>query len=828
MADPFSTAAAAISLVDIVIKSAREISAIIAALKGAPENLHRAHERVCEVRSLLEHLTRLENSYRLRPIRQVNPQSLASICNIVKSIDSDLKLLRSKIEEPIINTDPLSRRVLKVFRFSRREESIDKIWSRLDHRVTLINGHLSALGRDNDITSRTLLETINDTSQGLVQELRTNTSVSQQLLRGQEELRDGVLDVRARLHNRPQIYPRVHIYEGSANDAADVLSMVRRLLPSARPGAYLPGTNIGHMIWVEEKLLDILSSAYELAGSERESGQLLVPYGTRRVTQPIGLQALHFFNAQSSSVLQRQLDRLRKREMRVRQNDETEILVPFPEGNLFVRITNECHVSWDNSSCTLRGFRVFFASETSYDLPGISIAFIESSNNGLKIPPAIRTFGIVPRECKIIEHILHGNTQEVQAVLERGECSARDRDLHGNSLLLYAIRHMRYDICCLLLGLGADPIDCDARGNTALTCFLKCWDLGDNTLPFEDFIRLFGANGCFAYELLVKRMDYSGRTIVVFSCSPLFTALRRLRDRRANPDHFRILLNHTSEVNPIRGTGTMLLEIAANNVHYSKIGSVVRALLYAGADARSTDIQGSGVLSYYCRSLSSCRGYLSDGKAEESIVELLVELIAHGASPSGWKASLPTDLALAPAFWGLWCRALETAGIDIEGLLKNDDGVLGLQSPSAQDVEELLGDITSPHLVTSEFLVDNRPQGICNLCEGGIGPCYFRPPFDLFSRYVTPANRKHRVMCRHQDGLPCSNYISANTCTRIDHDMDGFPDLTATSISVRKWAAYRLWRDGYLDTPEQAEFWATDVKTREASTSFDYLSAIRL
>lgn len=54
MAEPFSTAAAAIGLVDVVIKSAREISNIIASLRDAPEELLYACERVYEVQNLLE------------------------------------------------------------------------------------------------------------------------------------------------------------------------------------------------------------------------------------------------------------------------------------------------------------------------------------------------------------------------------------------------------------------------------------------------------------------------------------------------------------------------------------------------------------------------------------------------------------------------------------------------------------------------------------------------------------------------------------------------------------------------------------------------------
>lgn len=56
MAEPFSAAAAAIGLVDVTIKSAREISNLIASLKDASETLRHTHEVVCEVQRLLEDL----------------------------------------------------------------------------------------------------------------------------------------------------------------------------------------------------------------------------------------------------------------------------------------------------------------------------------------------------------------------------------------------------------------------------------------------------------------------------------------------------------------------------------------------------------------------------------------------------------------------------------------------------------------------------------------------------------------------------------------------------------------------------------------------------
>lgn len=86
-----------------------------------------------------------------------------------------------------------------------------------------------------------------------------------------------------------------------------------------------------------------------------------------------------------------------------------------------------------------------FAPNLSHGLPGMSAVFVESFAQGLEIPSAIHTFGILPRECKIIRHIRHGNFQEVRAILQLQECSARDRDEYGSSLLRVSI-HQRVNI----------------------------------------------------------------------------------------------------------------------------------------------------------------------------------------------------------------------------------------------------------------------------------------------------------------------------------------------------------------------------------------------
>ncbi|KAL1635923.1 hypothetical protein SLS58_010028 [Diplodia intermedia] len=453
MADPFSTAAAAISLVDIAIKSAREIRSLIASIKDAPNALRQVQQTVCEIQRLLEVVRPLVDAYRSSSLPHIDPQSLSSIHFNVRSINEDLTTLRA-VTEPIFATDSRSRRLLKSFRFHKRKPMIDEARSRMGYRVALIQGTLSAIGRSNDLFQIGQVRTANDNTQLVIQgqtQLRDDTvgmlhssaAVSQQLLHQQQtthvNMLDGNAQIRAAIHSlQPSLLqniPQILLHEGSASDATATLSTVHRLLPSVLASASLPGTTMDDLGWVEKEVGDTLIGMHLLAVSELRGGLSLTPYGARRTTQPIALQVWNHLRSQSSSVMQRRGTQIRKREVQVQQAEEIELSVRLPEGNLFLWVSDGCVVNSAKFSGSLKGFRVMFTPNQPYNLPGLSASFVESPCNGLRIPSALRTFGLVPDGCAIFDSIWDGDTEEVRDILQRGECAAGDRDEDGDSLL---------------------------------------------------------------------------------------------------------------------------------------------------------------------------------------------------------------------------------------------------------------------------------------------------------------------------------------------------------------------------------------------------------
>lgn len=313
--------------------------------------------------------------------------------------------------------------------------------------------------------------------------------------------------------------------------------------------------------------------------------------------------------------------------------------------------------------------------------------------------------------------------------------------------------------------------------------------------------------------------------------SPLRMAFDEFRAKKVDTDHFRLLLAQTQDVDEVDLEGVTLLELASG-LHASNVVPFARVLLHAGANRGIKNNGGGDSRSYVgtVRDFQHAAGLWRRLEKRQGMVQLLVEFIARGASPYGsWQDCSPTDFAaLSPAALGLWFQVLEKAGIDIEEVLQNDDQCQGLRSPDSDEVEWVLGDVTSPHLVSPDLLCDTRPPLLCQRCGLGNGPFYYRPPFDMALSTINPELKNHTIWYRHDNGISCDNIGSREACTKGPHDSLGAVTVYVTYLSVRRWAGYWLWRNGYLENSEDAEFWATNVITQEALDSFDHLSALRL
>lgn len=270
--------------------------------------------------------------------------------------------------------------------------------------------------------------------------------------------------------------------------------------------------------------------------------------------------------------------------------------------------------------------------------------------------------------------------------------------------------------------------------------------------------------------------------------SPLRNEFEEFRAKKVDPDHFRLLLAQTQDVDEVDHEGVTLLEFAST-LHSPNVVPFARVLLDAGANRGIKNNGRFKILWRYCEGLSACRWLLATTREEtEGMVQLLVELIDRGASPYGsWQDSSPTNFAaLSPAALVLWSKVLEKAEVDIEEVLRNDDQCQGLRSPDSGEVEWVLGDVTSPHLVSPHLLCDTQPPLLCQRCGLGNGPFYYRPPFDVALFTINPELGNHTILYRHDNGLSCDNIGSREACTKGSHDSLGAVAVSATYLSVRR------------------------------------------
>lgn len=147
MSDPFSIAAAAISLLDIGIKTTREISSLVSSMRDASGDLIKLNSKVRAFEALLYQLRSLLHSYSRSHLLAANQEALLLVHRTLIHSEEDLKALRGKLDEPIRQADPTFRRVRKTVKFPFKEAGLKKLCARLDDHTAVFTSVLSIVGR---------------------------------------------------------------------------------------------------------------------------------------------------------------------------------------------------------------------------------------------------------------------------------------------------------------------------------------------------------------------------------------------------------------------------------------------------------------------------------------------------------------------------------------------------------------------------------------------------------------------------------------------------------------------------------------------------------
>jgi hypothetical protein len=369
------------------------------------------------------------------------------------------------------------------------------------------------------------------------------------------------------------------------------------------------------------------------------------------------------------------------------------------------------------------------------------------------------------------------------------------------------------------------PTNFYTEGDTALACFVCAFqDQSEQFCPNEIDImtgtRLFiGHTGADSVSM-ARHFNDMGQDSGEHPMGILHTILSTLPKSQSDTHIYqplRLLLLDGCDLEQKDGFGRTPLLSCIENVCRSALPAVVDMLLKAGADPLTTGNGDEGMLHSLLRSLSACNDESMEPAEVGSITSVLVALLRAGCNPNLLDefSDTPSDKALSPVAWVLWCDALRLAGMDIKDVLLGDDGCQSTPQSQASLKRKFRKAVASTFTFDSwidepsaDYFSSN--PGACGLCERHTKWQRRRQPFDYFGSYLIQIGDGpgHAVFVNHRDGSPCNCPFVWDSCDHRDH-WGG--DWSRHEISWRKHVAHWLWRDGILNSPLAANRWATGI-----------------
>lgn len=312
---------------------------------------------------------------------------------------------------------------------------------------------------------------------------------------------------------------------------------------------------------------------------------------------------------------------------------------------------------------------------------------------------------------------------------------------------------------------------------------------------------------------------------VAMSCQPDDEAEFRL----LQPLHS--ILQETYDLEERDGFGRTPLLASLDSIQRNQIPEVVHMLLQAGADPLAVDSGGCGILHFIFRTSSACNNASMPTVTFNSFKDLVVRLLRAGCDPSlqDEEGRTPSDTALSPAAWVLWCESVHAAGLEMSKILLRDDELQGVhhrQSTTRHPgyIEEKYQRIllTFPpmwHLDTDFVVRDaNEELDVCERCNLPDHWMSSRPPFDTASSYSVKngGTMYHAFFSNHRDGSFCENVIQWGSCKNPGHIRHGeVTNWSWKELSWRKHVAYKLWSNGIWRNPREAYTWASGLSPAE-------------
>ncbi|GES60285.1 ankyrin repeat protein [Aspergillus terreus] len=275
---------------------------------------------------------------------------------------------------------------------------------------------------------------------------------------------------------------------------------------------------------------------------------------------------------------------------------------------------------------------------------------------------------------------IHG----LRSLLQRREVTPTARTTENESLLSYAARHLRLEICELLLNEGADPTHCRWDGANAIYDVRNAfwYRSSDYSIPrstLSRILRLFVSAGC---DINSVALGGSPLHFTVGHTSPG----AKMIDESEIQVLVDLLVCLGCDIEHRNADGLTPLLFNAIVPRWHGV-AILRALLQWGANPHATTNFGEGAL-HLAIAFSDPASLHGHGGAN-SLESRLVLLLRAGCDPAlrDVHGHSPSDFAMgSPKTWFQWCMAVERAGcLSMESMMDIEDDGLSTGASTSEE-----------------------------------------------------------------------------------------------------------------------------------------------
>ncbi|GFF62704.1 hypothetical protein IFM47457_05676 [Aspergillus lentulus] len=662
--DPLSLTAnlaAVIGLIDTICRIGKETYQLIAAVKNVPAEIQQLQVEMHEVEFLLENVHRYCDEYQNR-LPSLSLQKTSPVMHIYSTLKS--------LEKEYDNISAIVAKNLDV-QSSRTKQKLKMVGGRVK---LVLGGKLERSFRNLDRSdwivfmmlcrlSETVvryLSNIDDRSAAWSEKGQDRPDFSQSL-EAIDTLMAQLTAMKIRIEKQDD---KIEVSMDNWDNFEDVKraslplmllqSKVRealQLLSTPQPG-HEKLSNID-VQWVRTELESLLASSHEKAATAIKMNSQksnTVPRDSRR----------HI----AGNISNKRGNRLQPTQQIV---SSQVVLQDSPAGKVSIR------VQWtkdaDSKSARASDILLLLAPNPQVAEDGLLVS-LSRLHDGLSKPTITRhvsAYAIVETTSPVFTCVEANDIQSLRLLLKSREFSPTVRNTENESLLSFAARLLRFEMCDLLLNEGADPNHCRSDGANAIydvrnAFWYRATNYTIHKATLYRILRLFISAGCDINSVAL------GGSPLHFTVSHTLPGSELINEEEIVA-LINLLVGSGCDIEHENADGlTPLLYNACIPRWHGVV--VLRELLQWGANPHATSHLGEGAL-HLAMAFSgpeSVHGQL-EGDSLETRLGILLQVGCDPNLRDGYGHT-PSDFALSsPRIWFQWCLAVERVGLSVKDVL---------------------------------------------------------------------------------------------------------------------------------------------------------------